>query len=746
MMRSQKEISDKIFDVAYNSRNLFEHTPIAYQSLNKNGYLIDVNKFWLELMGHDREEVIESWFGDFLSSGEVKKFEKRFTIFKKKGRVDNLEFKMIKKDGSEIIVLFFGEIEKDDGGAFVRTHCVFLDITERKKIERELKIKESAIDSSINAIFIADLNGEIKYVNESFLVMWGYSMDEVVGTPAIKFWRTKGYATHMLDTIRQTGVWVGELTAEKKDGSTFDVQLSANMVKDEKNDPLCYMASFVDITDKNKSQKELKKEKESAERYLNLAGSIILALDTKGNIVLINKKGHQILGYKSNEIIGKNWFETFIPKDDIKELKKVFSELIKGKTESVEHYVNTVVTGKGDLRLIRWYNTILRDSSGNINGILSSGEDITDYKKAEQEIIQTKDYLQNIINSASEIIISIDKNLKVSLWNKKSEFLTGISQKQIIGKLISKANVIVNFVEFKESISSILKEKSAKFDELVLVTNKGDKKIIRCSLSAIKSNENKIKGVLILGRDITRDIGAHGKLIQGNSYLIYDKTNNSSVDLLIDVTRSKYHGFFITRYRPGTKHDLITSPNIDVAILSYQKINDFDNIYDLDLLERRIEEFCKKYQNGVVLLDRVDFLISNFTFDNFIKTLYRINNIIVKYKSILLIHLIPDLLDKKQQTIIEQECQFLPSQKIEDIHIDDNLFSILSYVYSQSANNTIISFKKISSQFSIVRATTNKRLKILEYLGLLYIKKQGRLKTLHLTEKGRTLLNKRITL
>ncbi|MBN2602996.1 MAG: hypothetical protein JXA91_02555 [Candidatus Thermoplasmatota archaeon] len=115
----------------------------------------------------------------------------------------------------------------------------------------------------------------------------------------------------------------------------------------------------------------------------------------------------------------------------------------------------------------------------------------------------------------------------------------------------------------------------------------------------------------------------------------------------------------------------------------------------------------------------------------------------MKYKSILLIRIIPELLDKKQQTIIEQECQFLPGQKIEDIQIDDNLFSILTYVYTRSADNAIISYEKISSQFSIVRGTTNKRLKILENLGLLHIKKQGRLKTLHLTEKGRTLLNKR---
>ena len=73
-MRSQKYFSEKISNARYTSRNLFEHTLIPYQSLNKNGCLIDVNNYMLEFLGYDREEVIEKWFGDFLSNDEVEKF------------------------------------------------------------------------------------------------------------------------------------------------------------------------------------------------------------------------------------------------------------------------------------------------------------------------------------------------------------------------------------------------------------------------------------------------------------------------------------------------------------------------------------------------------------------------------------------------------------------------------------------------------------------------------------------------
>lgn len=77
-MRSQKYFSEKISNARYTSKNLFEHILIPYQSLNKNGCLIDVNNYMLEFLGYDREEVIEKWFGDFLSNDEVEKFENFF--------------------------------------------------------------------------------------------------------------------------------------------------------------------------------------------------------------------------------------------------------------------------------------------------------------------------------------------------------------------------------------------------------------------------------------------------------------------------------------------------------------------------------------------------------------------------------------------------------------------------------------------------------------------------------------------
>jgi len=109
----------------------------------------------------------------------------------------------------------------------------------------------------------------------------------------------------------------------------------------------------------------------------------------------------------------------------------------------------------------------------------------------------------------------------------------------------------------------------------------------------------------------------------------------------------------------------------------------------------------------------------------------------------LLLRLDPSLLDERQMAVMENELLSLPSQKIEDVEIGDELYEILVFVYKQNQNNTEVSFKKISREFSVVSKTTAKRLGMLENKGLIFIKKQGRLKTLHISGKGKTLLSKR---
>ncbi|MFC2140664.1 ATP-binding protein, partial [Acidobacteriota bacterium] len=145
-----------------------------------------------------------------------------------------------------------------------------------------------------------------------------------------------------------------------------------------------------EIIERKQAQEELFKEKEKAQQYLDIAGVIMVVINTDQTVALINKKGCEILGYPCEDIVGKNWIDHFIPENFQEQVKTVFSKLIAGVVEPVEYFENPVLTKSGEERLIAWHNANIKDKQGRIAGTLSSGEDITESKQARELMIQTE--------------------------------------------------------------------------------------------------------------------------------------------------------------------------------------------------------------------------------------------------------------------------------------------------------------------------------------------------------------------
>ena len=118
------------------------------------------------------------------------------------------------------------------------------------------------------------------------------------------------------------------------------------------------------------------------QQFLDIVRVIIVAIDASRKVTLINRKGCEVLGYNTDEITGKNWFDNFLPENIRDEVKTVFARIMAGEIEPVEYFENPVLTKSGEERIIEWHNTLLKDEAGNIIVTLSSGEDITERKKA----------------------------------------------------------------------------------------------------------------------------------------------------------------------------------------------------------------------------------------------------------------------------------------------------------------------------------------------------------------------------
>ena len=115
-----------------------------------------------------------------------------------------------------------------------------------------------------------------------------------------------------------------------------------------------------------------------AEAYLNWAAGIVIFIDVTQVVRFINERGCVLLEASKEDIIGKNWFDSFLPADGREEIRGLFTTLLQTKKLPVRHYENGVFTAKGNIKFISWYQINVSEENGKVRGLLCLGEDITD--------------------------------------------------------------------------------------------------------------------------------------------------------------------------------------------------------------------------------------------------------------------------------------------------------------------------------------------------------------------------------
>ncbi len=139
----------------------------------------------------------------------------------------------------------------------------------RKRTEEKLHVRDRAIESSLVAFSLTDVDQRVTYVNPKCLQMWGYSNPgEVVGHDAAEFWADPQEAARLLKEIAQKSFWSGEITARRKDGSIFETMVSANLIKDEQGKPIGVVGSVMDISERKRVERELDRHRNQLEELV----------------------------------------------------------------------------------------------------------------------------------------------------------------------------------------------------------------------------------------------------------------------------------------------------------------------------------------------------------------------------------------------------------------------------------------------------------------------------------------------
>ena len=265
------------------------------------------------------------------------------------------------------------------------------------RIEHRLR---AMLDAAVDAVVVIDHEGRIDAFNRAAERLFGYRASEIIGQSVSALmpepYRSAhdGYLQAYLRTGQARIIGIGrEVTAQRRDGSVFPASLSVGEVPGAR--PPRFIGFIHDITARKAALDALRRERDRAQSYFELAQVMLLAVDDDGRIARINSKGCEILGYTEGELVGRDWFEQCVPEPRREAARTAFREFLDGMRELPDVAEATVVTRDGSLKLIMWRATLIRDERGRPSGVLSSGEDVTERRGAEEALQRSESLLRS---------------------------------------------------------------------------------------------------------------------------------------------------------------------------------------------------------------------------------------------------------------------------------------------------------------------------------------------------------------
>ncbi len=272
------------------------------------------------------------------------------------------------------------------------THIVEynLDITNKKKIQDDLRKNEerfrAVFENALDAICLKDKNLCYTHINNMAEKLLGKPASEVIGKNDFDiFPHSEAEQMKIMDKRVLFGEVIKEESAHIINDRLFFFYTVIMPIKDleGKINGICCFSH--DITKSKQAEHAIKKERDLARKYLDIAGTMIIVLAPNQKVELINKKGCEILGYAEEEIVGENWFDVFVPKKIIMEIKEKFNKFVNGRG-NFKYCECPVLTKNGEEKIVAWNNILIKDDAGKVEGVLCSGEDITLKKKSEEEL------------------------------------------------------------------------------------------------------------------------------------------------------------------------------------------------------------------------------------------------------------------------------------------------------------------------------------------------------------------------
>lgn len=432
----------------------------------------------------------------------------------------NFEFPLVTKSGRKLDILLNATPRYDQGGGITGVVGIGQDFTDQRAQEEEYT---RLIDTANAPIFGIDMNGRVNIWNRKAAQITEYAVYEARGAHLVDSFIPMDFKVGVTEVMSRAMGGVGTESFEfpliTKTGRRVEILLNANPRYNQKGDIIGVVGIGQDITIRLAQDEEYS-------RLIDTANAPIFGVDMAGLVNIWNKKSAEITQYSTEEVIGQDLVQQFISEGYRSAVGLVLSQALNGVQTANFNF--PLITKDGRRLEILLNATPRYNELGEIVGVVSIGQDITDRIAQEQEYAR-------LIDTANAPIFGVDVNGRVNIWNKKAAEITQYSTEDVLGE-----HLVEKFIseDYKEAVGFVFSKalsgtETANF-EFPLITKAGRRVEILLNATPRFNELAQVIGMVGIGQDITDRIAQeqeYARLIEKANAPIFGVDTHGNVTI-----------------------------------------------------------------------------------------------------------------------------------------------------------------------------------------------------------------------
>lgn len=484
-------------------RTLAEKSP-SMIFINKMGQIVYANKRCEEVLGYKRKEFYAPQFNflRLISPDSVDLIKNNFAKHMKGEDIDPYEYNLITKNGKKIEAIITTRLINYEGEKAILG--IVTDITEFKKTEEMLRQNEerfrTIVETAPGMLMITDSDGKNIYISPNCKKLLGYSQEELMGK--MIWWVHEDDTSRAKKIYEQTfqkgtGGKDFEYKAVKKNGEIWHASSSWEPLRDKEGKFQGVIMQTIDITERKRAEAALRESEEKYRAIFESFYDVYYRTDKEGVVTIISPSVKSQAGYEPEDVIGRPVTDFYLNPAD----RDAMMEELK-KTRAVNDFELKLLAKDGSVIEASASSNLVFDKDGNPIGVEGTLRNITERKRAEEELQAREAYLEQLFESAQEAIVMTDSKGKILRVNKEFIKLFGYGQQEIVSRKLDELIVPDNLQEMAVlSTQSVSKGESISFE--AIRQRKDGRQIDVSVLAAPIIIGGKFEGMYGIYRDIT---------------------------------------------------------------------------------------------------------------------------------------------------------------------------------------------------------------------------------------------------